>query len=1120
MSTRALYQYEIWHECRAGLRGPMVPIIFIGLIGYLLLVLVNAEYMREMGALEVPRNSAHLLFLMTAGQSVWLFFAWAWVFSQIVLRDRNANLHENVLCAPVSLTGLLLARYVGALLIAVLIGMAMPLGILLVPVLGWLGWIAPDLVGPHPWPVMGWSMVIFVIPSAIGLGALYTVTALWTRSSLGPFVVAAILMLIWMVGMVVLREGGISPFLATLFDPTAYAEAELQINQWTPSEKIDRLLALSPALITNRLVWMGLPLLALGLALRHLNREQLVIGHSRQSSRRRTVALQNIEQTPSLALANPAWLLATWHEAIWHLRLSVGQWGLLFALAMLTFVGVGGTFVHLLQHSEGPIVPRAAVLAPFLINFSYLFVIFMVAGFVGALARRDQRQGFSEWVDVMPAPLGCRVLGRVLAAFILTGILALAPTLSAWMIMLIAAPAGESYLDPLWLNALTLAPALLEICALTLLAHALLRNAGAAYALSMIIAFIAVINHEVGLVAYPPAQFGVPAHLSLSALAGWSPWLANVSVTGVFKLTLVGIVVGLVWLVWQRGTDWRWWQRWLAARQRYAAMGMIASSGLLASVIALQLHYRLISAGEFQSSHQQIAEATGWEQHWWQQAGAFTVTGGKVAIQVEPSAQTAKANWLLHGVTSATGYLHGSLPHGVVLDRVLIEQQFVKVETAYNHFAVPLGACASSGCEVLLLLNVNLHGWSHDDTPTWLNASGVWLRATDVLPSLGFDPAKLWRVPTERTQAGLAAQPPQLPAAEQLRASHAVAPAGHWQWEVQFMEAGEQTATTGQLNAPLDFAVAWLPQVPPQLQHGEITIWHGVTHTATAQAVLADLTAMQQCVNDMLGATSVVTQVLQSPRQLGEPTLYHALLWLPEDAGWDVGDAGFGRWHRRQQIATALSQRWLTNQLDLRAEAGSAWVATGVAGWVGLHCVRQTDGMEAWLALQRWYSEQLVTAFSALPEPVITVAETGATEWLQYYTPLAISGWAGQVGAETVLAHLQQLLASRADLPTLVAALEAIIGQPEVAILLGLPFASDVALSTASTQQLTIANQRWQWQAGGWQATDTPLDVVVFQAAHAPQRIANSAQLDATAPLVVFDAFPSFERTLEDNVWQ
>ena len=51
---------------------------------------------------------------MIGGQAIWLLFVWAWLFGQVVARDRTAGLHELVLSAPVSLPALLAGRYLGA----------------------------------------------------------------------------------------------------------------------------------------------------------------------------------------------------------------------------------------------------------------------------------------------------------------------------------------------------------------------------------------------------------------------------------------------------------------------------------------------------------------------------------------------------------------------------------------------------------------------------------------------------------------------------------------------------------------------------------------------------------------------------------------------------------------------------------------------------------------------------------------------------------------------------------------------------------------------------------------------------------------------------------------------
>ena len=48
---------EAWHEFRAGCRGPLIPIAFPGLIAYLMLMLLNADSLRDLGATGVPATA-------------------------------------------------------------------------------------------------------------------------------------------------------------------------------------------------------------------------------------------------------------------------------------------------------------------------------------------------------------------------------------------------------------------------------------------------------------------------------------------------------------------------------------------------------------------------------------------------------------------------------------------------------------------------------------------------------------------------------------------------------------------------------------------------------------------------------------------------------------------------------------------------------------------------------------------------------------------------------------------------------------------------------------------------------------------------------------------------------
>ena len=274
MNQFSIYWAEFRYEIRAGLRGPLFTITAIGFTLYVLMILTNADITRGFGAI---RNSAAIVYNFSTFMAMYLFFAWAWVFGQAILRDRSVHLHENVLSSPINLSALLFARYLGATVVAFLLGAVVPLSIFLMPIMSWIGLVQPADIGVAPVLPVLLSLVLFVLPTAMGIGALFISSALWTRSVAGPFALAALLMLIWMLGLIVLRNGDISDTLGSLIDPTMYNEVARQLGELTVSEKKNYLINVTSFYLLNRLVWLVLPIALLLFILKGLKREHLLL---------------------------------------------------------------------------------------------------------------------------------------------------------------------------------------------------------------------------------------------------------------------------------------------------------------------------------------------------------------------------------------------------------------------------------------------------------------------------------------------------------------------------------------------------------------------------------------------------------------------------------------------------------------------------------------------------------------------------------------------------------------------------------------------------------------------------------------------------------------------------
>lgn len=1108
---------EALHELRLGVRTPMVPLLGAGMTGYLLIVLSSAQYMQEMGAADITRNSPHLVYLMSAGQGFWLLFAWAWMFSRVISRDHDAKLDEVVLAAPVHFPSLLIGRYVGVVVLGSLLGLVSTVGFLLVGPMEAAGMLPPGSTGPLPFGALLHAWLTLCVPCAVGLGALYVLAAIRTRNATGPFGVAAVLVLVWMVGMVVLRGGEIDAATATLIDPTAYGEIEVQTTAWTPSEKMSASIAFTPMLIANRVVWSLVPLVAMLWTVSRMHRERLVLGRpSTQPGSTQSSAPVVIDAGPPLEpVRQPRWFRVLWGEALWHAMQTFRGWGIRVAAGLLLVMGVAGSVVHVVAHARGPLLPRPELLTEVMGEFVYMVVVFVLAGFAGTMMRRDEQTGFDEIVGATPAPLWARLGGRAVAVAMLTAGLVMVPVMSGWIVTAMFVPQSFSVMLPLAYGLLAYAPALLELSGVAIVAHACFRRAGLAHAVTMVGAFVLVLNQELSLVAYPPAKIGIPSPVGFSELVGLGPWLPMLATMVALKVAIFGLCVGGALLVWPRQTVLTSAERIAAGFARLRGPAGVVCGGAVLSIVALLLVFdrQFIESERHIPYAEELAESATWEPLWIPRASAFAVTGGHVGVSVDPGGRVVETRWRLEGVRSTSSSLLLSMPEGVEIAEATVEGTAGTLEVSYGQAAVALGACAAtrSGCRVDLRVVARWDGWPADGTAPWIHPSGAWLRAEDVLPRLGVDPDRRIRAVLERSAHALPREVPSV-APEAAVSVLGVAPAGDWQVDVQTPD-GWTTTSRHALRGPLDFVVAWRPGPPARTEFDSVVAWHGPGHTETATEVLADLAEMRSCLHVLADIDPGVFSVVQAPRG-GEPALATGVLWLPEDHGWDVGPDGYGRTQRRFEIAQAIAAVGLVERARLRRQPGSRWIVDGASGSLALRCVRQADGDGAWGALLARRADDITNALGSLVAPIEGLAEDGDAQWVEEYAPASVTAWSHQVGFEQAGQRIDAVVAAIGSGASVRDALGVALDVESASMLLGPPLASDLAIDEGDT----VAGKRWSWSAGGWEPRGAAERVIVRRAETTVKRPVGTA-LEGD-PAVVLDDWPSFERSIDDNVWK
>lgn len=1004
MNTFALLMREAWVEVRAGLRSGIPLLVFLGLTGYLLMSLTNADYVQKMGASDIARNAPSLIYLMSCGCMFFLFFAWAWVFAQPALRDRKAQLEEVLLALPLSLPALLWGRFIGAVLVGGLLASSLIVGFLISPVLGWLGWVPAASIGAPMWSALGFAWIALLLPVSTGIGALYYLLALRSRGLAAPFGLATVLMLLWMFAVVVLKGGHINPLLAASLDPSLFTFAQAQVETWSAAQKSQALLDLTPGFWLNRVLWCVLPLLLLAAVLARTSRQGLMGRRSGAVLAEPPMVLNSRAVLPGPLTASH-WPHALWCEARWQVRQLFARRIWWVALGLLLVMGVLSGFVHGVWHARGPMVPRADLSLPLLSSALFLVIAFIVAALVGLVCRRDDVEGLGAMLQATPAPAWLRLLGRVACVLMATLALALVPGIASLLISAIAAPDSLATGFVLVYQALVFAPPLLELAMLTVLVHALVRRSGLAYATSMLLTFFLVLNHELGLVSYPAYAVAIPAHVGVSLLTGWAPWVPFLATLAGWKIAGCLVLLAVAALMLPRGSERR--------RFRDVRRGMLGLPGALLAVgvvgllgcgTLLQRH--LVEQGDYRSVAEERAERAEWEQRWVAGAGAWQVAGGRLELRVDSAARRVEGLWKLDRLVGAN--LDAELPPGLQVTAVSVMGRAVPFEQVTDHLRVPMASCAASGCAVQLQWTVNANGWPSEGDAFWLGPHSVWLEARRVVPRLGLDSERLLRAPVQRTEAGLEAEAPLLPTGSAV-AVNAVAPAGDWQWQVEV----DGQAFTGSSLVPLDFVYDLQAQADPSRQQ-------------TAIEIREDLDAMSACVARRLGSRPDVDQVSLWPAGMGASRLSHGHLLLGQSPSWDVASAGVGRWVRRAHLAELLARQRLTDASDLRQTSGYLGLSHGVAGAIGLLCVGDVDGTEARATLVKLMAEDLTRALGSDGEPVGTLANAREQGWVASYAPLASLDWvAGQTPEQ--LTAMTAAIRNGQGLP---AAIKGLLGAP------------------------------------------------------------------------------------------
>lgn len=204
-------------------------------------------------------NSPYLLNSMLNSFNTLLYFLFPSIIGMAIYRDYKYNMHAILYSYPFSKWQYLLGKFTSSFVVTLLISLMMGIGSYLATL---VPWAVPELLGPNTW----WNYIqvylINLIPNMLFMGAIVFTVVTLSRSIYAGFITIIILMVIQ--GLIHAIAADVNyKELGAILDPSG----NLGINYYTRYWSIDEInannLPLEKYYIWNRLLWLGISIVAL-----------------------------------------------------------------------------------------------------------------------------------------------------------------------------------------------------------------------------------------------------------------------------------------------------------------------------------------------------------------------------------------------------------------------------------------------------------------------------------------------------------------------------------------------------------------------------------------------------------------------------------------------------------------------------------------------------------------------------------------------------------------------------------------------------------------------------------------------------------------------------------------
>jgi ABC-2 type transport system permease protein len=715
---------------------------------------------------NIHKNAPAAIAQTTLIFSLFYMFVTTAFVANVIVRDDESGFGPMVKSTRVTKFDYLMARFLGAFLVAALSFAAVPLAI-------WLGslmpWIDQETLGANHWNAYLFAYLAIALPNILLTSAIFFAVATMTRSMMYSYVGVVVFLVGYIVFNAVIRSRPEMRDLVGYIEPFGVGAYGSIGRYWTAAEANTLVPSFSGVILWNRLIWAGVSLLALAFAYSRFSFSERGLSRrkaEKQARREAKLAADLPLLVDALPPARPS------QAAFAQLRARCAfEMRMVFrspAFFILIALGIANSVAGLLLSNE--IYGTPARLLTFTVigtlqgAFS-LFIYIIAIYYSGELVWRDRERKFHEIIDATALPNWAYMVPKTLAVVGVLFSTLVAATLTGVVIQLIR---GVTDIDGGQYWAWYLLPQTVDFVLIAVLAvfvQALSPNKYVGWAIMLVYFVAQLVVANIGF-EHPLYNYGDVGNQQLSDMngaqiggaLGW--WLRLY--WGAFALMLAV----LAHLLWRRGTKTRLMPRLrrLPHRMKGPAGAVFVGASLVAAASGGFLFYNMNILNQYRTQDAREKQLADYEKKYLRYEHVLQPSTTDIAMNValypaERRAETSGTYRLVNDTGAPVPVLHVRLPDpltkilAIDVPGATLAMDDEEMKYRIYRFATPL----APGATAMLTFRTERRqqGMRANGDDTSLVANGTFLNNADLAPQIGMNRDSLLGDRAKRRKYGL-----------------------------------------------------------------------------------------------------------------------------------------------------------------------------------------------------------------------------------------------------------------------------------------------------------------------------------------------------------------------------